>query len=443
MDVNAAMGERVRFLRLGEEERRELRNIWPQIEPALPKMLDEFYAHIGRIPLLAQMMGEKKGRLVNLQTNHWRHLFDGSFDEEYFASIRRIGLVHHKIGLEPRWYIGGYSFLMDALADHILGMRIGQKKRNHWMRCLHRAVMLDMDLAISVYQDVLIEERQKRGEALGQAICDFWGAVEKSLAVSREANDGLSRSATTLSATADSASALASNVVAAAQQTSSNMQAGAAATEELAASVREIAEQADRSASIVAQAVTGTQATQQAVSGLSEHARHIGTVVDLINQIAAQTNLLALNATIEAARAGEAGKGFAVVAQEVKALAGQTAKATTDIILRVSAIQQATQETEVSIGQISGMIDEVSVIATAISAAVEEQTAATADIAANVQQTADNAGSVVESMEALNRSTSSASTCAHEVDEARVTLEQQLKRLEHDITDFMEAAKAA
>jgi methyl-accepting chemotaxis protein len=68
-------------------------------------------------------------------------------------------------------------------------------------------------------------------------------------------------------------------------------------------------------------------ATDQRINELSEAGARIGDVVKLITSIAEQTNLLALNATIEAARAGDAGRGFAVVAQEVKSLAGQTAKA--------------------------------------------------------------------------------------------------------------------
>ena len=69
---------------------------------------------------------------------------------------------------------------------------------------------------------------------------------------------------------------------------------------------------------------------------LAEAANHIGSVVDLISHIAGQTNLLALNATIEAARAGDAGRGFAVVASEVKALAGETGKATEEISRQIA-----------------------------------------------------------------------------------------------------------
>ena len=83
----------------------------------------------------------------------------------------------------------------------------------------------------------------------------------------------------------------------------------------------------------------------QRVEGLARTAQRIGEVVQLIETIAGQTNLLALNATIEAARAGDAGKGFAVVASEVKSLANQTAKATEEIRMQISEIQDATGQT--------------------------------------------------------------------------------------------------
>ena len=196
----------------------------------------------------------------------------------------------------------------------------------------------------------------------------------------------------------------------------------ASAADELAASVMEIDRQVGHSNAIAEKAVGEAERTNTAVKELDEAAKRIGDVIRLITDIAEQTNLLALNATIEAARAGEAGRGFAVVAGEVKALAGQTAKATEDIAAQIAGMQHATARSIAAIGAIERTIRDIGSISGAIAAAVTEQGAATQEIARSVEiaakrttETADEVSRVGDATENTRASVTTVKSVADEL----------------------------
>jgi methyl-accepting chemotaxis protein len=96
-----------------------------------------------------------------------------------------------------------------------------------------------------------------------------------------------------------------------------------------------------------------TEESVSRIGKLSGHAKQIGSIVGVIEEIAAGTNLLALNASIEAARAGEHGRGFAVVAGEVRRLSERTAQATRQVADLIGGITVETELTAAGIGAAS------------------------------------------------------------------------------------------
>ncbi|MBL8570449.1 MAG: globin-coupled sensor protein [Phreatobacter sp.] len=438
------LASRLAFHGIDEATTHALRLAWVDIKDDLPRILTNFYAHLGAVPNLAQMIGSQQGRLVGAQTKHWERLFSGSFDNIYEEGVRRIGLTHHRIGLEPSWYIGGYSFVMKELYGVIVkSYRFRPAVATARLRAITSAIMVDIDLAISVYQEVLMAERQQRGEALSTAIATFSSGVTERLARSEEAGSQLKVCAEALDVATQRSLGEVETVNDAARLTAGNVQAGAAATEQLSCSVREIGQQSTHSAEVARQAAADAAVVTEAISALARRADEIGEVVELINSIADQTNLLALNATIEAARAGEAGRGFAVVASEVKALAGQTAKATTDISTRIGQMQSATGEAVKRISDIAQVIDQLSSIAVSIASAVEEQTAATSDIARTMQDSSLNTQKVSSGVEQLSHVAAQVQSTGKDLSKARQSLTEQIGGLRAEIDTFLEKAKAA
>ena len=290
-------------------------------------------------------------------------------------------------------------------------------------------------------QEEELAKKERRRVAIEQCAARFEASVGGTLDAVSAAAVQMKNTAQSMSVTADETNSRSATVARAAEDASVNVQTVASAAEELTASIREIGRQADQSNSLVTVAVDETNQINEVMRSLSEATQRIGEVVDLITSIAGQTNLLALNATIEAARAGDAGKGFAVVANEVKALATQTGKATSEITGHIGSVQQRTDKAVAAMTHISDTIGQLNRISSGIAHAVEQQEVATHEIARNVQQAAGGTHDVTENIQSVATAAQSSGQVASNVLQSADHLTRQADALRSAVESFLSDIK--
>jgi methyl-accepting chemotaxis protein len=446
------IAQRTKFLKIDDETKAVLREMLPLIRDVLPDVLDRFYNHVkiwGDVSRFfandAHMDGAK-----NAQLKHWTAIAEGEFSNDYVNSVRRIGKAHSRIGLEPRWYIGGYTFIISEISKAIIAQVDNSKsifgktniieKVQKQVSAFTKAAMLDMDFAISIY---LEEETKKRDHLVRNIAGKFETSVSKVVETVAAASTELSVTAKAMSEIAESNSDKATTVAAAAEQTNENVMTIANSSKEMSASVQEIASQVAMNTKVASEAVIMVGQSSDTLNELSTAAEKIGAVVSLIADIAAQTNLLALNATIESARAGEAGKGFAVVATEVKNLAGQTSQATEEISKQINQMQSATNNAVGAISSIKKTIEEINSVSMAINTAIEEQTATTAEITRNTHEASIGTGMVSREIVEITASSEETGTAARDVVCAAEDLSRQAETLRAEVETFMHEILAA
>jgi len=487
-----AVSERLDFIGLDAKTRATLRSLKPFIQAEIAPALSVFYARLAETPQVRAFFKDDSHITAakGAQGRHWGLIADAEFDESYVRAVRTIGQTHARIGLEPRWYIAGYALITDALLRRMVEARWpktfggakakGAAEAADAIGATVKAMMLDMDFALSIYLETLEAERNRlEGErkaaekaqaaamaALGTALTrlsqgDLRARVEAEVSpefasLKSDFNDAITALEAAVGSATDAAhvvsqgvdqiGAAADNLSRRTEQQAANLEETAAALEEITVAVRKSAEGAQDASRVVAAAKAEAERSgdvvAQAIGAMDQidgSSNQISQIIGVIDEIAFQTNLLALNAGVEAARAGEAGKGFAVVASEVRALAQRSAEAAKEI---KTLITQSGAHVKSGVD----LVGEAGQALTAISERVTTIDALVAEMASSAQEQTRAIGEVNIAVNQLDQLTQQNAAMVEETTAATYALNAQsteLSRLMGGFTVDVAPAKTA
>lgn len=413
--------QRLDFMGLGEKQRQTLEAMQPMVLDQIGPALDRFYSQARQTPQIRGMFRDEAhmAKARDSQRSHWLRIANGRFDDDFDASVRRIGGVHARIGLEPRWYIGAYAIVLEELLSAIgkratplqrlLGLFRGPSDADASIAVV-KAALLDLEMSVSIYLDVAQAERDKamteiaEGEKTLTKLLDWIRGTADSL---RTGSGEIAQAADDLARRTESTAASLEETSAALVQIDDRVKATSTA------SVKTVARANEATATVQNGRATAHDAVET-MGRVSASAKGIDSVIEGVDKIAFQTRVLAMNAAIEAGRAGEAGRGFAVVADLVNALAmraEEEAKRARDQLtvtqMEIAAAVTAVERVDGALIEIAGDVEAVHGLVTGMSEDNQAQSGAITEISAAVgsmdKATQQNAAMVEETSAAARQ----------------------------------------
>ena len=193
------LSQRLSYLGLEEADRALLADLRPLLEEHADDFVAAFYRHLLAFGPTRRLLRDPtvKERLLGKQREYFLSLAGPTIDAEYLASRRRIGEVHQRVGLEPRWYLGAYAFYLSLLTPRVFEAYSGEPDRAaNTMMALQKLLNLDAQVAMEAYMtaherelEYLTQELAKEGRRLERDYEDQRGELRRTLERAKAAEE--------------------------------------------------------------------------------------------------------------------------------------------------------------------------------------------------------------------------------------------------------------